>query len=575
MHSYLAQFVDELHVLGIEDIVLSPGARSTPLAMLFCAHKFNVYMNVDERSAGFFALGIAKKSQKAVVLLCTSGSAPAHYLPAIMEAKHSRIPLIILSADRPPEFQNIGAPQTVIQRNLFPDFIKYFEELSIVNEKSPQKYPRSVVQKAFLRAMSEPKAPVHINIPLREPLIVEEKNRTESAFSVGRAKYPFFFQEVTYDESAIDSKTFAYIAQSISQKKGIIICGAGMKKTYQEEIINLSEHLNAPILADPLSNFRNHVHINIIDAYDSFLKSNIIKEKLKFDYALLFGQASVSKRVLQFLSYFSDMQVFQIDTCPDYRNPSLTTSTLLTTSPMLFARSLMAYEKNQDIFYLHKWLEEQKNMRAFLNSTQKNTQQNDALALSESVFFEGSLIQSIQNLLPQKSNLAIANSMSIRDVDYFWEKREQSIEFFCNRGVNGIDGTISTALGISCKSKGKTVLITGDLAFLHDINAFLMANKHKLNLIIILINNNGAAIFQYLLEESMPYYNFLFETPHNLEFSALSTLFKIEYRRVESQKAFESHFKDALKIEGVTLIEVPIDKLKSKALHEKYTSPCY
>lgn len=577
MHSYLAQLVDELHVLGVEDIVLSPGARSTPLAMLFCAHTFNVFMNVDERSAGFFALGIAKKSQKPAVLLCTSGSAPAHYLPAIIEAKHSRIPLIILTADRPPELQNVGAPQTIIQKNLFVDFIKHFEELAIPNNASPQNYSRNSIQKAFIFAMAEPKAPVHINVPLRDPLVVEEKNYTEQAFANGRAKFPFRFYEDNHESAFLSQDILQKIAYDIKDKNGLLVCGAGLPSTCHESILQLSKHLNAPILADPLSCFRNYEYDTIIDSYDAFLKSDIIKERLKPDFIFLFGQAPVSKRFFQLLTKFSDIEVFQVDTCAQYRNPSLTTSMLLVASPKAFATNLTDYVKNSDSLYLAKWQEEQKKMRTLLNKAKnKNSDVNktsEKNKLSENTFFEGSLVQSIQKLLPQKSNLVIANSMSIRDVDFFWEKSAQNIDFFCNRGANGIDGTLSTALGISCKSKEKTILITGDLAFFHDMNALLLAQKHSLNLLIILINNNGGGIFQYLPQENIPHYSFLFETPHELDFSALRALFNVSFTRIDSQDMFEKQFVQALDEHGVSILEVPFDKVESKKLHKKFTTP--
>lgn len=191
MNEYIAAAVDELYLLGIRDIVISPGSRSTTLSMLFCEHKFNVYLNIDERSAGFFALGIAKEKKCPVVLVCTSGSAVAHYLPAMTEAKQSRIPIIILSADRPPELQNVGAPQTINQKNILGEFVNYFEELSIPRQEDFV-YPRIVMQKAYLKCLALPRGPVQINIPLREPLVPDLLSLN---FEEGRFKNQFEFYE--------------------------------------------------------------------------------------------------------------------------------------------------------------------------------------------------------------------------------------------------------------------------------------------------------------------------------------------------------------------------------------------
>ena len=172
MNEYIAVAIDELSLLGIKEAVLSPGSRSTPLSMWFCEHsEIHTYLNIDERSAAFFALGIAKKKNRPVVLVCTSGSAAAHYLPAVTEAKRSRIPLILLTADRPAELQNVGAPQTINQHKIFGEFLNYYEELSIPDEKQQFVYPRIVMQKAYLKCNGMNAGPVQINIPIREPLV--------------------------------------------------------------------------------------------------------------------------------------------------------------------------------------------------------------------------------------------------------------------------------------------------------------------------------------------------------------------------------------------------------------------
>lgn len=208
MTNYIAALVDELYQLGVREVVISPGSRSTPLSVLFYEHDFETFISIDERSAGFFALGIAKEKERPVVLICSSGSAVTHYFPAIVEAKHSKVPLIILTADRPPELRQVGAPQTIDQIKIYHDYVKYFEELALPEEtESMYRYVRTVMRKAYMSSMSEEYGVAHINVPLREPL---SPDLDKLNFSSGRLKYPFEWikneSQLTMDGTAFQNK---------------------------------------------------------------------------------------------------------------------------------------------------------------------------------------------------------------------------------------------------------------------------------------------------------------------------------------------------------------------------------
>ncbi len=566
----MAQLVDELYQLGVEDVVLSPGARSTPLAMLFCEHKFNIYMDVDERSAAFFALGIAKAKNKAAVLVCTSGSACGHYMPAVIEAKHSRIPLIILTADRPPELQNVGAPQTINQHNIFGNFVKYYEELaidSVLNSTENPSYARLVMQKAFVHAHSNPRMAVHINVPLREPLVPELQHLN---FSEGRLKPPFTFMQGT-----VENKPFCdFFYNHCLGKKGIIICGPHTVQSsdaYYEDLISLSAMLHAPLLVDPLSQFRAFAHDNIISSYDAFLKNTDATHELQADYILLLGQAPVSKSLFNFIKNHKNAQIFQLSDCVEYGNPALNTTSIIQISAWSFARYMLENEVNYDFtnakHYLAKWQSWQEKMLSCLNKAQ-----------SAEIMFEGKVIQLIQDItckysahnLQAKLQLVIANSMTIRHMDSFWQAKNQSINVYGNRGVNGIDGTISTALGIAASSinQNPTVLITGDLAFFHDLTGLLVGKKHAINLTIVIFNNNGGGIFQYLPQSKAKNFEFLFLTPHDLDFSAVAKLYNIDYHTVNTYAEFNAIFASSLQKNGINIIEIPINMQESKKLHQ-------
>ena len=554
MTNYIAALVDELYQLGVREAVISPGSRSTPLSVLFCEYGFQVYVSIDERSAGFFALGIAKEKERPVVLVCSSGSAVAHYFPAIVEAKHSHVPLIVLTADRPPELRQVGAPQTIDQIKFYHDYAKYFEELALPEEREGMyRYVRGVMRKAYVSSLDRGYGVAHINIPLREPL---SPDLDGVDFTAGRLDYPFAWKTgekgLTMDSSvAMDSSVF-------QDKRGIIICGGDPYADYHREVLELAERLKAPLLADPLANFRNDDHPLIMDCYDAFLKSDAVKVELKPEFIIHFGQTPVSKRLQNFTAMHQDVLYFQVNDHFQYRDPSLSISRYLVASPKAFARSVKVHNTDDD--YSGRWQHYQARMRRRLN-----------LAQDEEELFEGKLVQKLQDSLPEGSRLFVANSMAIRDVDYFLEARRQRIKVLGNRGANGIDGTVSTALGVAT-SGHPTVLLTGDLAFFHDLNGLLIGKNHGLNLIIVLLNNNGGAIFKYLPQSENKYFELLFMTPHGMDFSGLKTLYDLTYYEPVDYESFAQNFQEALTLSGVKVLNVKIDARLSKELHDRLTN---
>ncbi|QPS70204.1 2-succinyl-5-enolpyruvyl-6-hydroxy-3-cyclohexene-1-carboxylic-acid synthase [Lactococcus garvieae] len=542
-NEYLAPLVDELYLLGVQEAVFSPGSRSTALAMLFEEYgKYDTYVNIDERSAAFFALGIAKSQQRPVVLICTSGSAAAHYLPAITEAKHSRIPLIVLSADRPNDLQFVGAAQTVNQTDYFGKFVNHYEELNRPTEINFWTYPRKVAQRAFMAAVNPPAAAVQINVPISEPLIPD----------LSPENYPQGRKEFSLHKGKLQP-TF------IPELKGnvLIFAGPDSNSDYQKSLLSLSEKLNAPILADPLSNLRNFNHPNIIDAYDAFLAHPQLIKSLKVDYFLQFGQIPVSKRVLQLIGQNPAAEYIQIDAALDYRNPSQTTTQVIQADINAFCQAVKPVSNASE--HLSKWQELQKVMRQKLSTVEKETAP-----------FEGRYVHILQKLLPDHSQLLISNSMAIRDVDYFWRSQEADIHLLGNRGTNGIDGQESTALGISTAGK-PTVLLTGDLSMLHDINGLIVGKTHQLDLTIVLFNNDGGGIFHHLAQKGQPHFDYLFSTPHGLDFGGLAQLMGLDYHLVTDYQDFEQIFNQSLAEKGMHLLEVKTDKDVSLELHKKYT----
>ncbi|MDR0250898.1 MAG: 2-succinyl-5-enolpyruvyl-6-hydroxy-3-cyclohexene-1-carboxylic-acid synthase [Burkholderiales bacterium] len=547
-HNTIAALVDELFMLGVRDVVISPGSRSTPLAVLFCERGFQTFVNIDERSAGFFALGVATERQRPVVLVCTSGSAPAHYLPAVMEARHAGVPLIILTADRPHELRQVGAPQTVDQNRLYGAFAKYYEELPIPEATASMcRHVRVVAQKAFAHCMSKGYGVSHINVPLRAPLVPD---LTKVDFTCGQPGQTFEYVKGT--------STFTFDETVFQKKNGIIICGGDPWLTCQKDILALGQRLSAPILADPLSNMRNYPDCAVMDCYDAFLKNETAQKELRPEYVIHFGQLPISRSLQRFLSAHENARYIQVSECSDYRNPLLSTDCLVEASPEAFANAI--HIQSSDTGYLEKWIGYRKKMREKMRGATK-----------EPSMFEGGIVQILQDRLPPESRWAVANSMPIYSTDCFLEARAQSIKVLGKRGTNGIDGTVSTALGISV-SGAPTVLLTGDLALFHDLSGLLIGKTHHLHLTIVLLNNNGGGIFHHLPQRSLKRFEYLFQTPHQMDFRGLSALYGIAYDRAENYENFIQLFDRALSSGGIRLIEVPLDPEKSKVLYDKYTT---
>lgn len=607
MNEYIAALVDEFYQLGVRNAVFSPGSRSTTMAMLFTEYEgFETYMNIDERSASFMALGIAKAYKEPTVLVCTSGSAVAHYLPAILEAQYSGVPLIVLSADRPHTLLHVGAPQTVDQQKIFGTAVNYYEELAVPQEDHYYTYPRQVARKAYMKAMDIKKGPVHINVPLFEPLVPELDRKH---FEAGRSPYKVFkpnygdvfsyqnrsnntsnvskASNVSYTKNTTDNNTNnpnnsnRLLAQ---YKKVLILAGPQIDVNEVESIHSFAENLQAPILADPLSNVRrwhktdaiddNHkFNINrsndtnmtqekqspdvVISTYDAFLADKDLWPVLKPDCVIQFGQIVVSKRVQQMVASWVNVEYIEVNPTMDSMNPTGKTTIHMQASIDMFTHLYAV--KNESNAYLNSWQSLEVAGKAQLST-----------AIEEPSCFEGRTIRELQQHIPDNSQLLVANSMTIRDFDYFWFSGESDAVLYGNRGVNGIDGTVSTALGLATNGKS-TYLVTGDLSLFHDLNGLAVAKTHNLNLTIILHNNDGGGIFEYLPQKGTKHFDYLFSTSQGLDYSGAAKLYGCGYTKITYPDELSSVLAKVSTESGVHIIEIPTNREYSRQLHKKYT----
>ena len=613
MNEYIAALVDEFYQLGVRHAVFSPGSRSTTMAMLFTEYEgFETYMNIDERSASFMALGIAKAHKEPTVLVCTSGSAVAHYLPAILEAQYSGVPLIVLSADRPYTLLHTGAPQTVDQQKIFGTAVNYYEELAVPQDEHYYIYPRQVARKAYMKAMDTKKGPVHINIPLFEPLVPELERKH---FEAGRSPYKVFkpnygdvfsyqnrsnntsnvsnvsnvsdvsYTKNTTDNSANNANNANNFNLLLAQyKRVLILAGPQINVDEVESIHSFAENLQAPILADPLSNVRrchkagaiddNHevasnrsndtnmtqdkqVSDVVISTYDAFLADKELWPVLKPDCVIQFGQIVVSKRVQQMVASWDNVEYIEVNPTMDSMNPTGKTTMHMQASIDMFTHLFAV--KNESNAYLNRWQRLEVAGKAQLST-----------AIEEPSSFEGRTIRELQQHIPDNSQVLVANSMTIRDFDYFWFSGESDAVLYGNRGVNGIDGTVSTALGLATNGKS-TYLVTGDLSLFHDLNGLAVAKTQNLNLTIILHNNDGGGIFEYLPQKGTKHFDYLFSTEQGLDYSGAAKLYGCGHTKISSPDELSHVLAKVSTESGVHIIEIPTDREYSRQLHKKYT----
>lgn len=603
MNEYIASLVDELYQLGVRHAVFSPGSRSTTLAMLFQSHGgFHTYMNIDERSAGFMALGIAKAQGEPAVLVCTSGSALTHYGPAVVEAKHNGVPMIILSADRPYTLQQVGAPQTIDQQKYFGTAVNYYEELSVPSESHYYTYPRQVARRAYLKANDHKLGPVHINVPLFEPLV---PNREETYFTQGRSEKPF---------RVMKHHDIASLASLLVGKRVLILGGPSVMNP--KAVAEFADRIGAVVIGDPLSNLRQYE--KVISTYDAFLAHHERWDDLRPDVVIQLGQIPVSKRIQQWMGTLTDIDYITVSPNAEVMNPSLTTTVHVMASVDVFLReiyrgllaasglgsrigdivqdsldksdaegaslSAAAYKfgLKQDIIDTnHRHRLEESNtacsgytvsdieyVRVWQQIEFDSRQQLDKVQ-GEPNLFEGRTIYMLQQMMPDEGQLLVANSMSIRDMDYFWATGRSQAMVYGNRGTNGIDGTVSTALGLSTNGK-PTVMVTGDLSFFHDLNGLAIGKTHGMNLTIILHNNDGGGIFQYLPQKGTDDFDYLFNTPQGIDYSGLATMYGLDYVKVTTNSELDRAMRHYIGTEGIHIIEVPTSKEGSRELHKVY-----
>lgn len=609
---FLGAFFDELARWGVHDMVVSPGSRSTPLTMTAFElsrrepGRLRVFVDVDERGAAFFALGLAKASGHPAAVVCTSGTAVANYYPAVMEAESSRVPLVVLTGDRPPRLQGLGAPQTCDQLNAYGNHVRAFRQMPLPSaDGAALAFARQAAREAVIAAGEECfGGPVHLNFPFDEPL--KPDFSAEGLFESARRL------DVSRETSVPVSQQLApsdagRLAALLADRRALVYAGEGTCTGELEagKVLNWARAFRLPLLADPLSGLRSSDDPLVIDNYDSVLgPGGAAPDGLAPEVVVRFGRYPVSKKATQLVAAARPVQIV-VDPL-ETRDCNAATDVFVRCRPSELAGSLgFAYDVRTIDYdpddvqraFARAWIDANDAARKRIASV------DDAEA-----GFEGAFVRRVVELAPEGSCLFSANSMSVRALDTFYLKSAKRLAVLCNRGLNGIDGTVSTALG-AAQHFAQTTLVTGDLTLLHDLNALALQRELRLqreaaacfsasldaasskaagavtpghatdaasdnvapgavpSIVIVLLNNNGGGIFDMLPQKSEdPYFERLFLTPQDVDFRAAAQAFGVPYRRADTVPAFDEAYRALLGTPGILLVEVrvPLSGLKDR-----------
>jgi 2-succinyl-5-enolpyruvyl-6-hydroxy-3-cyclohexene-1-carboxylate synthase len=559
--SYLVirAMLDEFARCGMQHACTCPGSRNTPIVLsIACEQRLRAWSHVDERCAGFFALGAAKASGTPVAVTCTSGTAAANLMPAVIEAHEAAVPLILLTADRPPELRDVGAGQTIDQIKLYGDAVKWFVELGVPDAAPDRmRWVRALACRAYWTAAGGRPGPVHINIPLREPLVLDEPLPDEEPGGGGKPHgLPWLVQE------ASGPATSGAIPRRHEFRRTVFVAGdLGPNPELGRKLAAFAARARVPLLADPLSRARSGPAA--IAHFDLLLRDGDLVKQLAPDVVCRIGDLPTSKPLRTWIAGLD--RAHHILFAPDERwsDPSARVTQRIVGS---LEDLLDRVERDEVVPDESDWLE---------RWTQADSAVAHAIAelLTTAGLSEPATITALGQFLPSSATLFVGASMPIRDVEEFFPVLNEPPRVMANRGANGIDGTVSAAFGVAAASAGQVVLVLGDLTLAHDIGGLLAARRLGLKLTIVVINNNGGGIFNFLPVSS---HGEAFErhiaTPAGLDFTHAAALYSCRHQRVESVADLISALTQAASVAETTIIEVLTTRAANRNLHSMVES---
>ncbi|NMB81465.1 MAG: 2-succinyl-5-enolpyruvyl-6-hydroxy-3-cyclohexene-1-carboxylic-acid synthase [Ignavibacteria bacterium] len=554
-------FVKLLSDAGIKNVCISPGSRSTPLTLAFSMSKnFNVYPIVDERSSAYFALGLAKKTNTPTVIVTTSGTAVAEVYPAIIEAYYQRIPLIVCTADRPAYLRNRGANQTINQHNIYKNHIKFYYDtgLPVTKITGFDRLVKNTLAGLDVAIKHNP-GPIHFNLPFEKPF--EPDTFTDSIETKFIERLLNIKREIS--KEIVTQQTLKpelnKLTETVKKKrKGIIICGYNNYGVeFKDALINFSEQTGYPIFADGASGLRYGItkSKNVIDNFNTLIRSDLFCKKFDPEIIILLGGAPTSNQLHDFIKK-SNAEKIIVNEFGDKNDPTLTAKKVIKINPIHFFRNSCLDDIKLDKVWINTFVQ--------LNKIVSDLK--ISFIDKKNFTFESKVVNDLIEFLPNNCNLMVSNSLPIRDIDFFSACSSKKINVFTNRGASGIDGINSTALGIASSSKEPTFLLTGDLAFYHDLTGLHNSIRFNIPLTIILINNGGGGIFQSLpISRFGEIFRTNFITPLKLDFKKIVKAFMGIYYIASESKKLKTTLKQSVKNKKLNVIEIKTNaKLSSQ-----------
>jgi len=563
--------VDELVRGGVEHVVASPGSRSTPLVTAATEHdELTVYSVLDERSAAFFALGRARRTGEVTPLICTSGTAAANYHPAVIEADRGRVPLLLLTADRPPELHDSGANQTVDQEKLYGDAVRWYADLPEPEaEERKLRSLRTTAARALAAATGTPAGPVHLNCRFRKPLeptpvTGDVPADLDPLAAVGRdGEQPFV--QTTTGTPRLDRADVRPLVEALSVERGLIVAGPTDPPGVDPEAITALAHATGfPVVADPLSGLRFGGHTRVtttVGGYDGYLDTRVTDDWPDPEVVVRVGASPTSKRLRQYLAR-TDARQFVVDPAGGWREAAFRATDLVVADPSRLAARLAELVGGPDApAWRERWAEAERVYRETVG---------DVTDDGAGGYFEGAILADVADLAPEPSTLVVSNSNPVRDADRYAPPTAANYTVLGNRGASGIDGVVSTGLGAGSATTDHCTLVVGDLAYYHDGNGLLSALRCGVDATVVLINNDGGGIFHRLPIESFdPPFTESFKTPHGRSFEPTADLYDLTHVAVDGREAFRDAYADAVGRDGADVIEVRTDAEASQRTRER------
>jgi 2-succinyl-5-enolpyruvyl-6-hydroxy-3-cyclohexene-1-carboxylate synthase len=567
--------VDELARAGVTDACLAPGSRSAPVALALAEHPgIAVHVHLDERSAAFFALGAAKRSGRPAVVLCTSGTAAANLHPAVLEADHARAPLLVLTADRPPELRGTGANQATDQLKLYGQAVRWFCEVGVPgDDPAAGRYWRSLASRAWAEATGPPAGPVHLNLAFADPLVPSGPPaaaaggwpRLGGAPAPGRPGGAPWTAAPPGVRAAAPGDVTALAEAVRANPRGVLIAGWGSDLD-PEAVDAFAAASGWPVLADPLSGSRRGPAA--VSTYDGLVRAPGFAAAHRPTLAVRVGAAPTSKALTTWLDESIGQVV--VDPSAGWLDPGRTATLRLTADPSATLAATATLLTTQDPApgsvppgpWLREWLEAERKAREAI----------DGLLDEWAEPFEGRVARDLVGWMPAGGTLVVGSSMPVRDVDAFARPRE-GLRFVANRGLSGIDGFVATALGVAAAGDEPVAALCGDLALLHDASSLLGAAGRPRGAVLVVCDNDGGGIFSFLPQAELPgdLFEPLFGTPHGLDLTALAAAARVPARVVEKAADLVPALDAALAGGGTELVLVRSDRAANLARHRALT----